>query len=169
MLKDNKLSKAKRGASNPAWKGDTVGYSGLHTWIRARYIKPDLCERCEQSPPRDLANKSGDYLRDLSDWWYLCRRCHMELDGRAEQARQFQLSRKVDIPPCKHCGRVFYRRSGQRIAQFCSRKCFNEFKLARSPLIVCPSCGADIRALSPEGNHRKFCDRACFNAFRRKQ
>lgn len=29
-----------------------------------------------------MANISGKYKTDLSDWEYLCRRCHMKKDGR---------------------------------------------------------------------------------------
>ena len=72
----------KMGRRNPQWKGDSVGYNALHEWMRKRYTKPALCENCNSEPPMDLANKSNKYLRDLSDWWYLCRRCHMTIDGR---------------------------------------------------------------------------------------
>lgn len=124
MLKNNKRSEVKRNEGNPSWKGDAVGYSGIHDWVRARYVKPELCERCENRPALDLANKSQQYLRDLSDWWYLCRKCHMDIDGRNDQLRASGKSRKVDIPPCAHCGKIFYRKSGQRTAKFCSRRCF---------------------------------------------
>jgi hypothetical protein len=80
-------SKCKLNENNPGWKGDKVGYMGLHGWIRKRYKKPLLCENCHTIPPLDLANKSNKYLRDLNDWWYLCRKCHMKLDGRIDRLR----------------------------------------------------------------------------------
>lgn len=61
-------SEAKRGSRNPAWKGDSVVYSGVHKWARNNYPKPSVCEYCKESPPKDIANKSGLYLRDLNDW-----------------------------------------------------------------------------------------------------
>lgn len=70
------------GPGNPKWKGDQVGYSGLHDWIRARKPKPDLCEDCKKKPPRDLANLSGEYLRDVNDYRWLCGKCHIIFDGR---------------------------------------------------------------------------------------
>ncbi len=118
------LSECKLGPKNPRWKGNKVGYSGVHAWIRERYVKPEFCERCYKVPPRDLANKSGKYIRDLGDWWYLCRRCHMESDGRNQQLRDRGKSRKIKIPPCLYCGKSYYRKSGQRTAKFCSRKCY---------------------------------------------
>lgn len=124
MLKDNELSRAKRDELNPLWKGNQVGYNALHLWVRQRYHKPELCEHCTTRPSIDLANKSGLYIRDLTDWWYLCRKCHMDMDGRNQQLRESGQSRKIEIPSCFHCGVEFYRKSGQRVAKFCSRRCF---------------------------------------------
>jgi hypothetical protein len=67
---------------NPMWKGDEVGYTALHNWIKSRKLMPKFCECCRQSKPYDLANISGEYKRDLDDWEWLCRRCHMVKDGR---------------------------------------------------------------------------------------
>ena len=64
------------------WKGDGVGYTGLHSWIRKRMPKPANCAYFCGSAPHDLANISGEYKRELSDWHWLCRRCHMKEDGR---------------------------------------------------------------------------------------
>ena len=72
---------------NGQWKGDDVGYSSLHDWIRMRLIKPLVCQHCGIRLPYDLANKNGNYVRDLSEWWWLCRKCHMELDGRLVNLR----------------------------------------------------------------------------------
>ena len=81
MTTNEKKAAAKLAERNPMWKGDRVQYGQLHNWIRARIPKPALCQLCCKEPPRDLANK-GDYTRDLSNWWWLCRRCHMREDGR---------------------------------------------------------------------------------------
>lgn len=70
------------GPDNPQWKGAEVGYQSLHEWVKVYFVKPELCECCKKKPPMDLANISGNYLRDLSDWEYLCRSCHMRKDGR---------------------------------------------------------------------------------------
>jgi hypothetical protein len=67
---------------NNAWKGDLVGRTALHNWVRRRLIKPKFCVKCGKKKPYDLANKSGTYKRDLNDWWWLCRTCHMNKDGR---------------------------------------------------------------------------------------
>lgn len=71
------------------WKGDDVGYNGLHAWVRKNLPKPELCECCNEKPPLDLANK-GVYSRDFKNWEYLCRSCHMNKDGRIKNLRNFK-------------------------------------------------------------------------------
>ena len=73
---------------NPNWAGDKVGYVGLHNWIHRRIPKPKLCKNCKKVPPYDLANK-GVYNRELKNWWWICRKCHMVLDGRLNNLKQF--------------------------------------------------------------------------------
>lgn|SRR4030067_1498426 len=64
------------------WKGDNVGYSALHAWVKRHLNKSDLCQNCKKRPSHDLANISQEYKRDLDDWEWLCRKCHMKSDGR---------------------------------------------------------------------------------------
>ena len=80
--KRRKLSLGRMGEKNPAWKGDDVTYDSLHDWVRWHKPKVVLCENCGEKPPRDLANVSGEYKRDLDDYRWLCRKCHMESDNR---------------------------------------------------------------------------------------
>ena len=68
--------------NNPNWKGNKVKYSGIHAWITRRLPKPKVCAICKKSTPYDLANISQEYKRDLTDWEWLCRKCHMVKDGR---------------------------------------------------------------------------------------
>lgn len=72
---------------NPMWKGDKVGYIGLHEWVRRRKKKPSFCESCKKKPALDLANVSQKYKRDLDDWKWLCRGCHVRGDGRINNLR----------------------------------------------------------------------------------
>jgi len=75
---------------NPMWKGDEVGLKALHEWIRDHKLKPKFCERCKKNKPYDLANISGEYKRDINDFEWLCRKCHMESDGRLNNLKQFK-------------------------------------------------------------------------------
>lgn len=77
-----KMRLSKIGPKNPTWKGDDVGYAALHSWVRRNKPKPDLCEACNKNSPYDLANISGEYKRELLDWEWLCRKCHMISDNR---------------------------------------------------------------------------------------
>lgn len=82
-----KIAISRLAEKNPMWKGEDVGYDGVHHWVKYRLHKPDFCEKCKERPAIDLANKSGKYKRDLNDWEWLCRKCHMEDDGRINNLR----------------------------------------------------------------------------------
>lgn len=67
------------GRNNPRWKGDTVGYRALHTWVNTHYGKANRCTNpdCKGiSRVFEWANISGEYKRDISDWKMLCKSCH---------------------------------------------------------------------------------------------
>jgi hypothetical protein len=78
------------------WRGKDVSLEGLHMWVRSRKPKPILCENCQKVPPYDLANVSQEYKRDLSDWKWICRKCHMLEDGRLEKLKRTQFGKKTD-------------------------------------------------------------------------
>lgn len=84
------------GSNHYLWRGDDVGYNGLHCWVRKRKPITELCEECHLKPPMDLANK-GIYNRDFSNWEYLCRKCHMTKDGRIEKVKNTRF-REGHIP-----------------------------------------------------------------------
>lgn len=71
-----------------AWKGENVGYSGLHIWVKRYKGTPDTCEHCGKSglfnkknqTQIHWANKSHKYKRDLEDWIRLCVICHSKYD-----------------------------------------------------------------------------------------
>lgn len=86
MKNQPKIGGAKN-SKNHNWKGDKVGVASLHHWIKLRIPKPNNCKICKIKPPLDLANISNKYnkktyTRELKNWEWLCRRCHMKKDGR---------------------------------------------------------------------------------------
>ncbi|MFA5299610.1 MAG: hypothetical protein WC389_15585 [Lutibacter sp.] len=87
----NHRGKINKNEKNGQWKGDEASYTALHHWIRTRKPKPSLCERCHKNPPYDLANISGTYKRDINDFEWLCRKCHMNDDGRINNLKQFKV------------------------------------------------------------------------------
>lgn len=67
--------------NSPHWKGDDVGYSGVHYWYKKYFPKPDYCQRCnKRTEMLDASNNSGKYLREESDWEYICKSCHYKKD-----------------------------------------------------------------------------------------
>ena len=70
------------------WKGNNIGYAALHIRIGKKLKKPKFCQKCHKNFPHDLANISGKYKKELFDWEWLCRKCHMKKDGRLEKIRK---------------------------------------------------------------------------------
>lgn len=70
------------------WKEKSIGtYSAIHKWIKRRKPKPEFCEDCGHSKTLELANLSDKYLQIISDWIWLCRKCHMIRDGRINKLK----------------------------------------------------------------------------------
>lgn len=87
------------GEDNPFWKGDKVGYHGIHIWIRKQLGKPLFCEHCKTSDTTkkyQWANRSGQYKRDVADWMRLCLSCHKKFD-LVEKATNRIIGRGSDI------------------------------------------------------------------------
>ncbi len=81
--------------NNYNWKGDKVGYVGLHAWIRRILGKPTKCEQCGKEGLKNQqinwANKSGEYKRDLSDWLRLCVKCHRGYDKQQKLLKELTI------------------------------------------------------------------------------
>jgi hypothetical protein len=76
-------STIKREDKSSNWKGNEVGYTGLHAWVRRKLGEPILCKHCSRDINESLiewANISHEYKRDLTDWISLCRSCHRKFD-----------------------------------------------------------------------------------------
>ena len=78
-----------KGKNNSQWKGDEVGYTALHDYMYRKLKKPNKCENCDKKKNVELANK-GKYDRNLDNWEWLCRSCHMLKDGRMNNLKQFK-------------------------------------------------------------------------------
>lgn len=75
---------ARSGPDSPTWRGDSVGYNGLHERVRSLLGKPPECEICgkKNDTPKaiDWANKSGEYKKTVGDFFALCKSCHKRYD-----------------------------------------------------------------------------------------
>jgi hypothetical protein len=90
--KTDKYKKAARAAKlklyadetkHPRWKGDKVGYYGVHDWITKHYGQPKKCQECgldDENRKYHWANISLNYIRDIKDWKRLCVSCHRKYD-----------------------------------------------------------------------------------------
>ena len=80
--KTNSLFKPYLGEKHHNWKGNNIGYWGVHSWINRKYGQPKLCDICNKSNKKryEWANKSGKYLRIRNDWIRLCVKCHRKND-----------------------------------------------------------------------------------------
>ena len=85
--------KQRTGARHHNWKGDAVGYFGLHSWVARHKKKTGVCTSCAAvvgtacHTGTEWANVSGRYLRDLDDFVELCIPCHRARDHAAQIAR----------------------------------------------------------------------------------
>lgn len=75
------LGKQLVGDKNNKWKGENVGYRGIHYWVSNHSIKPKFCTFCGETKNRmGWANIDHKYRRVLEDYIFLCPKCHGEYD-----------------------------------------------------------------------------------------
>lgn len=75
------MAQARKNDGNPAWKGDKVGYSGIHIWLRNNFGYLEKCERCGSTKFVEWALRNGKkYERKRENFISLCRSCHMKMD-----------------------------------------------------------------------------------------
>lgn len=128
---------SKMSESNPMWKGDKVGYAGIHDWVKYHLQKPSACTCCGEIKRLDLANISNAYKRDLTDWEWLCRKCHMQKDGRLIRINNYNSLRKIGDINCLTCDKLF--RAKGSTTRFCSKSCaatYSNIKRHRKKLLV---------------------------------
>lgn len=78
------MSKNRTGSGNGLWKGDKVGYSAIHRWVRWHKGSAKRCEWCEitrETKKICWANIDHKYKRDLDDYISLCVKCHKWYDA----------------------------------------------------------------------------------------
>jgi hypothetical protein len=103
-MKRNKIgqftSKGMEQGNNPKWKGNKVGYFGLHSWVQRKLGIAKKCSNCNSIKNVQWANISRKYKRDLFDWKQLCSRCHKDFDAKIkniESIRSLYLEGKTQI------------------------------------------------------------------------
>lgn len=141
-----------QGAEKPNWKGDAVGYSALHAWVRRVKGAPCVCERCGTTEGKryEWANKSREYRRDLDDWERLCVSCHRK-DGN----RMGEYPSPKGIPTGR-VPRSAFKKGHQGGHRFEKGLAPHNKYLEPRP---CAECGKDFQPLDAS---RKYCSRPCY-------
>lgn len=69
--------KMQKGSKHYAWKGEKVGYRGLHYWLRRVKGEPTACTKCGEAQRKtQWANIDGNYRRKPDDYVAMCSSCH---------------------------------------------------------------------------------------------
>jgi hypothetical protein len=101
-----KAQKTKKGKylreKSSQWKGESASYSSQHEWIRKNSIIPLFCQKCGKETKLDASNISGKYKREISDYEWLCRKCHLEKDGVSDKERMRKIQRLSVISKMKN-------------------------------------------------------------------
>lgn len=74
--KKHKNHRVLSGPDHYAWKGENVGYRGLHAWIRRVAGDPGPCVDCGSIVNCQWSNTDGKYRRVASDYVSRCASCH---------------------------------------------------------------------------------------------
>lgn len=103
-----------RGSNHYGWKGDETSAHGKRgRSANTPIIDGALC-KCG-APAVDRHHRDGDpgnNTKENLEW--LCRRCHMDKDGRLDALRKRNTSGRKEPQPCVNCGRLAkYRRHGR--------------------------------------------------------
>lgn len=112
------------GASSCFWKGDSVGYSQKHRWLRNTFGKADKCENREKQVLDFICEgkllffhwakkKEHEYTRNREDYYKLCKSCHFRYD-RAKPIRYCECGKVVHSSLlCAYHYQVKYRKDNK--------------------------------------------------------
>ncbi len=80
---------------SPHWKGENVGYDGIHTWLTREFGRGKNCESCGKLAKLHWAKKQGKkYERKRENFIELCAVCHKNYDMNDETRKRMSLSHK---------------------------------------------------------------------------
>lgn len=87
---------------NGMWKGDEVGYHGIHKWLKAKFGKADHCE--DKDCPKTsrifhwALKRNCNYERKRENFIQLCIRCHRRYDWTEEKRIALQKYKGLSTP-----------------------------------------------------------------------
>lgn len=82
--------------NNPNYRGDRVGYTGIHLWLRKHHEKHGVCQFCEEQKRTVWALISAkDYERKRENFIELCYKCHRNYDKTVEWNKNISNAKKL--------------------------------------------------------------------------
>lgn len=91
-----------KGDRSPHWKGDDVGYDGIHTWLTREFGKGTNCEHCGEKRKLHWAKITDkEYERKRENFIELCSSCHKKYDFTNESRIRMSESHKGKVSPKK--------------------------------------------------------------------
>ena len=144
-----------KGENHGSWKGDEVQDETKRKRARSWFATPPECQKCGEKKKIERYHKdSNPGNNSIENIAFLCRRCHMDADGRLELFSKFpQLNAPLlikDPQPCIIChvpskplrrGRChacneYYRRNGHD-----RKKSTHDLKHQSQKCSICGKCG----------------------------
>jgi hypothetical protein len=104
-------------------------YDNIHKWIRYHKPKSEICEICLEKKYVELANISGEYKRDINDFKWLCKKCHMIFDNRIPTRLNHKKKKLEDLDYKGLHKRLRRKYKDNGICSFCNKNT-NKLQLA---------------------------------------
>lgn len=79
-----KISEGRFGENNPNWKGEKVKRISANARARRNYVSPHPCELCGSAKVEHHHKDNNPWNNAPYNIQWLCRRCHMIVDGRMD-------------------------------------------------------------------------------------
>jgi len=151
----HEANRRKQGETKPNWKGDNVGYGGLHSWLRRKLGIPRKCERCGTTKAKryEWSNISRKYKRDLSDWIRLCASCHRKEGYKRGEYVTWNKGKKTGIVPKTAI------KKGQHLSRATE---FKKGMIPRNKYLETKICITCSNLFQPREAKRKYCSQKCY-------
>lgn len=97
LTKTNLKAAQPKGEDSVHWKGNGIGYGGIHSWIGRKHGKANSCSLQDETCKGgfEWANISGAYNRNIDDFAQLCHSHHVRFDRRNYKDRRNEWTKNL--------------------------------------------------------------------------